>query len=381
MISTVRILTVTLVAAGILSACSTGKKAYQQGNYTDAVSQSVQRLRENPDSKKAIQTLREAYPLAVSTAKLEIDQLLRSQDRFKYAGVTNRYETLNRLADEIRHCPGALKVVPDPESFSNEVAEARPRAAAEAYDAGMALLKQGTRASAKDAYYQFLNADKYVAGYQDVKQKIEQARFDATLKVVVEQVPVPGRYKISSDFFYDQVYTLLAKSSKQEFVEFYSPEAAKQLPYVDEILMMEFDDFVVGSTYDKDSEKEYTSKDSVKTGTATINGQKVEVFDKVKAKLTTHRREVVSTGILLVQMVDARSNKPKATQKFPGTYTWFCEWANFNGDSRALTQQQLDLCKRKPLMPPAPQDLFLEFTKPIYEQLKGFLRNYYSKNT
>lgn len=374
------ILAAALATSFFFYSCTTGKKAFQEGNYSEAVFQSVQRLRENPESKKSGETLDQAYPLAVSTFKLEIDQLLKSQDPFKYAGVTARYETMNRMADEIRHCPAALKVIRNPESFGEQVAAAREKAAPEAYDAGISFLKQGTRPAARDGYYQFLNADRFVPGYLDVKQKIEQAKFDATLKVIVEQVPVPGRYKLSSDFFYDQVYTLLAKTSKQEFVEFYDPAAAKKLPYTDEILMMEFDDFVVGSTYDKDTEKEYTSKDSVKTGTATVNGQKVDVFDRVKAKLTTHRREVVSTGVLLVQIVDARTNKPKATQKFPGTYTWFSEWASYNGDGRALNPQQLEMCKRKPALPPPPQDLFLEFTKPIYEQLKGFLRNYYKNN-
>jgi hypothetical protein len=206
---------------------------------------------------------------------------------------------------------------------------------------------------------------------------IENARFDATLKVIVEQIPVPGRYKISSDFFFDQVYSFLAKGMRQEFVEFYDPASAKNLPYADEILVMQFDDFIVGATNDKESEKEYISKDSVKVGTTKVNGQTIDVFNKVKAKLTTHRREVISTGILAVQIVDAKTNKPKAAQKFPGTFTWVTEWANFNGDERALTPQQLELCKKKPLLPPPPQDLFLEFTKPIFEQLKGFLRNYY----
>lgn len=378
--SLVKILSVILIAGTVLLSCSTGKKAYQQGNYSEAVLQSVQRLRENPDSKKSMETLDQAYPLAISTFKQEIDQLLASHDPFKYAGVTDRYETMNRMADEIRHCPAALKVIRNPEYFAEQVAAARQKAAPEAYQAGIELLKQGTRPAARDAYNQFLNADRYVPGYLDVKQKIEQAKFDATLKVLVEQVPVPGRYKISSDFFYDQVYTLLDKSSRQEFVEFYDAAAARQLPYVDEILLMEFDDFVVGSTYDKDTEKEVTSQDSVKIGTATVSGQKVDVFDRVKAKLFIHRREVVSTGILVVQIVEARTNKPKITQKFPGTFTWFSEWASFNGDSRALTAQQHEMCKRKPAMPPPPQDLFLEFTKPIYEQLKGFLRNYYKSN-
>ncbi|MFA5814009.1 MAG: hypothetical protein WC865_00110 [Bacteroidales bacterium] len=378
--SLIKLFTIAFVSSFLMFSCNSGKKAFQEGNYSEAVFKAVQRLRENPDSKKSGETLDQAYPLAISTFKQEIDQLLKSQDPFKYSGVTDRYETMNRMADEIRHCPAALRIIRNPESFAEQVAAARQKAAPEAYEAGVSKLKQGTRPAARDAYYQFLNADRYVPGYLDVKQKIEQAKFDATLKVIVEQVPVPGRYKISSDFFYDQVYTLLAKTSKREFVEFYDPAAAKQLPYTDEILMMEFDDFVVGSTYDKDTEKEFTSKDSVKIGTATVNGQKIDVFDRVKAKFFTHRREVVSTGVLVVQIVDARTNKPKATQKFPGTFTWFIEWASYNGDGRALNPQQLEMCKRKPAMPPPPQDLFLEFTKPIFEQVKGFLHNYYKDN-
>ena len=376
----VKILTIAFASAFLFYSCSTGKKALQKGNYSEAVFQSVQRLRDNPDNKKAIEAIEQSYPLAISTSKLEIEELERSQYPFKYSEITKRYETMNRMADEIRHCPAALKLIGNPEAFGDQVAAARQKAAPEAYNAGVSLLKQGTRLAARDAYYQFLNADRFVPGYQDVKQKIEQAKFDATLKVVVEQVPVPGRYKLSSDFFYNQVYTLLDKTSKREFVEFYNPAAAKKLPYVDEILKMEFDDFVVGSTYDKDTEKELTSKDSVKIGTVTINGQKVDAFDQVKAKLLIHRREVVSTGVLVVQIVEARGNKPKATQKFPGTYTWFSEWASFNGDGRALSPQQHEMCKNKPVMPPPPQELFLEFTKPIYDQLQVFLRNYYKDN-
>ncbi|MDD4646217.1 MAG: hypothetical protein PHY99_09550, partial [Bacteroidales bacterium] len=106
-------------------------------------------------------------------------------------------------------------------------------------------------------------------------------------------------------------------------------------------------------------------------------GQKVDVYDRVKARLITHRSEVVSTGVLCVQIIDARTKKPLATKKIPGSYTWFTEWAGYNGDSRALTSQQLEMCKKKPVLAPPPQDLFLELTQPIYDQLKGFLRNYY----
>ncbi|MFH0760493.1 MAG: hypothetical protein V2A67_03190 [Bacteroidota bacterium] len=371
---------IVIAVSVLFTGCITGKKALQEGNYTEAVTKAVERLRENPDSKPSAATLKQAYPLVVKTATEEIELLLRSQDPRKYAGVVDRYETLNRLADEIRHCPAALKIIDRPEVFGDQLAAAREKAAPEAYDAGMNLLKQGTRQTAREAYYLFLDADRFVPGYQDVSDKISQSKSDATLKVVVEQIPVRGRYQISSEYFYDQVYSFLSSGIKQDFVEFYSPKEAKTLPYVDEILVMEFDDFIVGATNEKDSEKEYTSKDSVRVGTATVNGRKVEVYDRVKAKLTTHRRDVISTGTLIVQIMNAGTEKPLASRKFPGTYAWGTEWANYNGDERALTSQQIDLCKKKPASPPPPQELFIEFTRPIFDQLKSFLRNYY-KNT
>jgi hypothetical protein len=79
-------------------------------------------------------------------------------------------------------------------------------------------------------------------------------------------------------------------------------------------------------------------------------------------------------------VVDARTNGILSHKKFTGEYVWFNSWAKFNGDERALTDQQLALCKQRELQPPGAQELFLEFTKPIYNQLipalKGFYQNY-----
>jgi hypothetical protein len=341
------------------------------------VIQAVERLRSHPDHKKSAQTLRQAYPLAIETHSNEIDLLLRSNDPLKYSKTVEHYETMNRLADEIRRCPAALEIFRNPQSYGEQLAAAREKAAPEAYELGEKLLSQGTRENAREAYYHFLNANRFVPGYRDVNRKIEQARFDATLKVVIEQIPVRGQFKVSSDFFFDQVYSYLQSGLRNEFVRFYSPGEAKSLPYVDEVLIMEFENFVVGAVNEKQSEKEYTSKDSVKVGTATVGGKQVDVYNKVKAKLISHRREVISTGVLAIQILDGHSRKPKMSQKYPGTFTWVNEWAHFNGDERALTTQQLEMCKRRSELPPPHQQLFLEFTKPIYEQVKGALRSYY----
>jgi hypothetical protein len=76
-------------------------------------------------------------------------------------------------------------------------------------------------------------------------------------------------------------------------------------------------------------------------------------------------------------IVDANTNGVLKHQKFSGEYVWVSNWARFNGDDRALSDKQLALCKLKETQPPVPQDLFLEFTRPIYDQLIPSIRGFY----
>ena len=90
-------------------------------------------------------------------------------------------------------------------------------------------------------------------------------------------------YKINSDFFHNQIITNLSDRLKKEFILFVDPDEAKQFGRADHILVMQFDDFVVGATHDKEVIKNLVSKDSVKTGTATIEGKKVDVVGAISS--------------------------------------------------------------------------------------------------
>jgi hypothetical protein len=199
---------------------------------------------------------------------------------------------------------------------------------------------------------------------------------------VVEQVAVPARYSLSGDFFQDKVEEYLHQNYPDRgFIKFYTPEEAKNvnLPKVDQYLRIQFDDFSVGNTTINEKE-ETVKRDSVKVGEAKIDGKTVPVYNTVSAKLITTRKEVVSRGLLSMIVVDGKSNGVLTHKKFNGEYSWVSTWGRFNGDERALTDQQLSMCKRREQQPPVTQDLFLEFTKPIYNQLipalQGFYRNY-----
>ncbi|HEY5747112.1 MAG TPA: hypothetical protein VIU12_13595 [Chryseolinea sp.] len=363
----------------ILLACSSGKQAYERGDYYGAVVKAVQRLRQNPDHSKSLETLKSAYPLAVEYFETEANNQIASNSAFKWKNAIQSYDQINNLYEAVRQCPGCKKAVPNPKNYYAEIGPLKEKAADESYNAGIDALMKGERNEAKKAYFNFSDAQVFVPGYKDVIEYLDKAKFEATLKVIIEQIPVPARYNLSGGFFQDKVEEFLHNNyTEQTFIKFYTPEEAKiaKLPYADQIIRIQFDDFSVGNTLLKEKE-ETVSRDSVKVGEAKVSGKTVPVYNTVKAKLTTYRKELSSNGLLSMIVVDAKTNGVLTHRKFNGEYVWVSQWARFNGDERALSDDQLRICRQKELQPPGPQDLFLEFTKPIYNQLIPSVRSFY----
>jgi hypothetical protein len=372
-------LLLTLIVTILLSACSSGKKAYERGDYYGAVMKAVSRLRQNPDHSKSMSTLREAYPLAVEYHESQAKNEIASNSDFKWKNAVQSYNQLNILYEQVRQCPGCLKVIPNPKNYYAEIGPLKEKAAEESYNAGITALMKGTRNDAKQAYHNFADAQSFVPGYKEVIAYLDKAKYEATLKMILEQIPVPARYNLSGGFFQDRVEEYLHTNyTDMSFIKFYTPSEAEsaKLQQADQILRIQFDDFSIGNTTLR-AKEETVSKDSVKVGEVKMEGKMVPVYNTVKAKLTVTRKEVLSNGLLSMVVVDARTSGILSHKKFTGEYLWVNSWASFNGDERALTDAQLNLCREKEAQPPGPQELFLEFTKPIYGQLTSALRGYY----
>jgi len=363
----------------IFAACSSGKQAYERGDYYGAVMKSVSRLRQNPDHSKSLEALRGAYPLAVEYYENQAKNEIASNTNFKWKNAIQAYNTINQMYEAIKQCPGCAKAVSNPVNHYAEIGPLKEKAAEESYNAGIDALMKGNRNDAKRAYFNFVDVQGYVPGYKDVVEYLDKAKFEATLKVVIEQIPVPNRYSLSGGFFQDKVEEFLHQNyTEQTFIRFYTPEEAKSvsLPYADQVMRIQFDDFTVGNSVLKEREETVT-KDSVRVGEAKVNGKVIPVYNTVKAKLTTYRKEVVSNGLLSMVILDGKTNGVLTHKKFNGEYVWVSQWARYNGDDRALNEKQLAMCRAKETQPPVHQDLFLEFTKPIYNQLIPSIRSFY----
>ena len=371
-----------LTAILLLNSCSTGKKSLQRGDYYDAIMKAANRLSSDPDNRNATQVVRDGYPMAVAFYQEEIDQILTGNDPFRWKQTLEIMQTVNRISDEIRRIPAARSLVSSIKTYSSEMADVQNRAAQEFYYAGMDALSRKTREAAKQAYYHFLNADGLVRGFKDTKQKISQAKDLATLKVVVEQIPVNGKYEYSARFFYDNVFQMLNQQfQEKDFVHFFSPEEADKvrLKNPDMVLQMGFYDFFIDRPQHFEEEKELSrqveekyqvkiSKDSTATRTRTVT-------KKGKIKILTD--QVASGGLLELKAVEYQSQKILFTDKIPGQFTWQNRYGIFVGDNEVLDKEQIAILNNKMVMPPASQDMFVLFTKPIFNQLGEKLTNYF----
>ena len=353
-------------------------RAYQRGDYYKASMQAASRLRSKPGHAKASEALAKAYPLAVQNALRRIDSALESKDMSRLDGIVGIYEDLNALAAEILSSPGALEVIRNPREFHEEMRMAREMMAELTYQEGLKAMSHGTLEQARTALQLFLRSNRYMPGYKDVAVKIEQARYAATMRVVVRKPVTNALYSLDADFFYDKLMDDITRRTYRDMVRFYTPEEAGALGMNDphEYLVLDFEDFTVGNSRESSDSFE-VKRDSVLIGTTKVHGRDREVYGTVKARVTLYRIEIMSKGILSVKMVDPHSGRVTRHRNFAGQSVWATEWAGFNGDERALDDDLIELTLRKPLPPPPPQELFASFAMPLYDKAAKYIGSVY----
>uniref|UniRef100_UPI003216AAAF hypothetical protein n=1 Tax=uncultured Draconibacterium sp. TaxID=1573823 RepID=UPI003216AAAF len=362
----------------VFFACSTGKKALQKGNYYQAVTKAVERLKSDPDNAKATTVIKEGYPMAIEWSQEELDLTLSSNQAFKWEQTINTMHQVNRLSDLIRSTPAARKIIANPKTFTSELNMAYEKAAEERYQTGIHLLDQNTRESARTAFDHFYKANQLIPGYENVLNELETAKNMATYKVIVEAATVQSRtYKLSSEFFYNQVFEFLHNSyPERSFVNFYSPQQAEDynIQHPDFIVQMEFFDFSVGNVVRSEKEEQLTKRVKIETKDTTRVSYKT-----YKAKLKTFSDKVISGGRLNYRIIDFNTNNLLRDNLIPGSFTWENQYAIYVGDEQALSDQQFELTKNKALPLPPHQDLFIEFTRPIYDRLSRELNQFFRR--
>jgi tetratricopeptide (TPR) repeat protein len=371
----------TLTVLCFISCSKSGKKALDKGQFFEAVKQSTDRLRRDPNNEEAKVVLRTAYRRASDDYLKNIERAKISNQQFRYERVLESYQKLNAMYDMIESCNGCRSQV-TPGSYFSEESEARSIAARERISAAELQLAKNNITASRDAHQHLMTVKDFAPDYEGLDVKIEDALFAASLHVVVEQPILHSRlFQYSNEYFQDRINEYLNTNKRlNKYIRFYHPEEAAQIKLKpDHVVRLEFVDFVVGQTLIKSDTKEVVSKDSVLIGSTKVEGNEIKIYDKVKAKYTTTKKSVRSHGVLMMEITDFQNKKLLQRTEMPGEFIWVNEWASFNGDERALTKDQLAVTKGREELPPPPQQLFVEFCKPIYSQFTSRIKAFYDK--
>ncbi|MEQ8623315.1 MAG: hypothetical protein RJQ00_11950 [Vicingaceae bacterium] len=380
---TIYLFSIIIIAS--LFACSSGKKAFEKGNYDEGLFKAINRLRQSPNNKRAKETLRFGYPITLEWHEDNIERFKISKDEFMHEQIYYEYKQINTIANEIKRCPACLRIIRNPKYYVAEQTAAAEKAAEVRYVMGEDLLsqsyQQNDKTRAMDAYYHFEKANQMIPGFKQSIDKMQEARWQATTKVVIEPISTgSAMLDISSDFFYNKIQDYMQQLQVSPFVQFYTPKEAVALNInqPDQQIVLKFDHFVVGQVYHKVSE-EIRSRDSVIIATVEdSNDSLIDVYGTVNAKLTINTKELSSRGLLDLKIIDPYTSRVLTQEKLPGEYIWITQWGNFNGNEKALYTEDWNIINSVEAYPPSPQDLFVAFTQPIFNQVTAKLNNFYS---
>lgn len=360
------------------TACVSPSRLFRRGDYYKATIASVKKLRLKPNDYRAQEVLVKAYPLAVDNLQQSIDRLQYVEEPDKYYAVVRYYGMLNTLATEISRCPKAFELVSDVVDYSEELQLARQAGAEAYYLLGSELLSMGDVESARQAVICFQNTNNFINGYKDVRYRLSQAEAESVLQIFIRKPEINSEYTILLDNFCESLVADLNRRYRlHDDINFWA-YTYRGVDFYHHEVMMDFANFYIEEPRVL---KKITNsyRDSVITGYANVRGERYPIYSTVNAKFTENIMEVLVTGFLNVQIVDVDEDKVIQSIRIPGEFVWATSWGTYQGDERALDDRQFEMCNRRQPIPPHPQELFIEFSHPLYDRVLNFLTDFYRR--
>jgi len=357
-----------LFTVAVIQACVSGKAALKQGDYYDAVLESVHRLRESPNNKKATAVLTQAYPLAIEYIDTNIQNGIKADDPKKWRNAVDGYNRINYINDQIKTSLGAMKLITNPQTRFKELADAKDKAAEEAYNEGVNNMMKNTRKDYENAYFDFKDANNFKQGYRESIEMMNQAEFNATIRVAYEEIN-------SSRFNYGTFQPTI--SSLQRLFLSFKPIAQKDTVPPQQYLRIIFNNYQQNRPYTS-TRSENLSKQVVVGQTKGADGKMVDQTQTVTAEVTYYHKSLTADSRANVTITDASTNSVLQNLNIDGNVNWEYDWAIYKGDSRALSSNASSLIQRKEAYPNE-QDLFNQSIRNLQNNLGQQLKSFYSQ--
>ncbi|HCW06347.1 MAG TPA: hypothetical protein DGG95_03165 [Cytophagales bacterium] len=365
---TLRAFFTTSAIALLLYSCVSGKGALKQGDYYDAVIESVNRLRSSPNNKKSIQVLTQAYPLCIDYIESGIQDGLKSDDNKKWRKAVAGYEKINFINNQIKTSIGASKIITNPQTRFTELANAKEKAADEAYNEGINFMMKSSREDYKQAYYDFKDANDFKQGYKESIEMMTQAEFKATIRVAYEEI---NNSNINYGSFQPTINSL------QRLFLSIKPAGQKDTVPPHQYLTVRFNGFQVNRP--SVSTRNENIPRQIKVGEQKgADGKMQDVLQTVSADVTYFHKTITADAYASVTITDAATNSILQNLNVSGPVNWTSDWATYRGDGRALNGTSAALVQRRETFP-NDQEIFNQAIRNLQGNLNQQLKSFYSQ--
>ncbi len=365
LLSMKRLLTYSLIL--LVLACTSGKKAFERGDYTTAVYQSIERLRQKPDHSKSQEALRLAYPLAVEYLESLATSTIASDAPFKWKTAMGYYNQINALHDQVKTSPAALRIIKTPVSKFTEIADLRKKAADESYEAGIQAMMRNTRSDAIRAFYLFQETNSFEPGYKDVVELQYQAEYNATIRIQYKEIS----YRNREDWV---AVEPIVNNLRLPFTKFYTAEQAEnEKAPIHHTMLIEVLGYSEVNPNISRSERNFI--DSVQVD-RTVAGKKVKVYEKITGRATTFEKKALSRGLVQITIKETGSEKQLLVNEFVGNGNWTGLWSRCFGDQRALPENVRNACGRSEPQPDA-ESMLRMARQDVQRQIERSLTQFY----
>ncbi len=389
------------------------RTAYAGGQYDEAVVLAAQSLRIKPDYEKAQVLLQDAFLMVSRTRQRDIKSLWESTDPFRFDDLVREFEALQRANDIVAELPplrtkktGALIRI-DTEDFRADLEGLRDSAATAHYVRGLELAELDGIDHQKQAAKEFKESLYYVPDFQDAESRYESSRQAGIKRIAIipfEDLSGKGtRYgAISASLVDDIVSAILRDPSATEFLEIVSRDqldrviAEQKLALsglLDESTVVEVGkilgvhEFVTGKitqviyapvrtvdkTYDEQArivirtEKYKDSEGKTK---------KKKIYGDVKARVMKYTRTTSASIRGSYNIVDAETARLVRSETFQGDAKYEYAWAEYQGDSRALSYRSARLVKAGEQVAPVSTEMVARAEQDLADQLATTLKAY-----
>ena len=382
-----RIVPVCFALIFFLSGCGSSTKQLEKGNYDAAIDIAVKQLRKDPSDTKQISNLDRSYKI-VNEQDNERIRFLKMENN--PANWDEIYQINKRMNDRQILVRSVLPLELDGRTINYEYVDYMPemvaakRNSADYYYAhGNELMKNQTKDSYRQAYYEFVRAKEYVGEYEGIDAKISDSKYLGMSRVFVA-LQNKSIFKFDRDFE-ESLLSLDLQRLNSEWIEYETRSLDENTQY-DYHINVIVRNIAVGP--DQTMQRDTVVKKEVEDGFTYQLDPKGNVMKdtlgndiKIK-KYKTLQCALIETIQTKICRIDGdvevvQINPNKVIKKEPlGAESGFDHIsARALGDIKALSQAQIEKTKSQPLPFPSDMEMVFRCSDALKQAINGAIQN------